>query len=492
MYYLGVDLGTTAVKMLIMNEQGKVERIVSRDYPLYLGDNGHSEQDPKDWWEAVKDGVKALVSGFAPDQIRAVSFSGQMHGLVMLDEKDEPIRRAILWNDQRTQAQCDELHKTPGRDALIGYTANVALTGFTAPKLLWVKENEPELFAKITKVMLPKDYISYCLSGVFATDYSDASGTLLLDVQNKRWSAPMLEIVGLTENQLPKLYASYEAVGTVRPAIAKELGLSSETKVVIGGGDQAVGAVGTGTVSRNACSISLGTSGVVFVASDKFKVDRGASALHSFCHATGGYHMMGVTLAAAASNKWWVEQVLQTEDYPKEQAPIHELGKNKVYFLPYLSGERTPHNDPYARGAFVGMTMQTARAEMTQAVMEGVLFSLRDTLTVVQKLGIDVQSTRITGGGSQSPLWCQMAADIFNARVEKINSPEGPAFGAAILAAVGDGRYENVETACGALIAVTESFAPSPEAAVRYNRHYEIYKKLYLDLKDTFKDISAE
>jgi len=236
MYYLGVDLGTTAVKMLIMNEQGKVERIVSRDYPLYLGDNGHSEQDPKDWWEAVKDGVKALVSGFAPDQIRAVSFSGQMHGLVMLDEKDEPIRRAILWNDQRTQAQCDELHKTPGRDALIGYTANVALTGFTAPKLLWVKENEPELFAKITKVMLPKDYISYCLSGVFATDYSDASGTLLLDVQNKRWSAPMLEIVGLTENQLPKLYASYEAVGTVRPAIAKELGLSSETKVVIGGG----------------------------------------------------------------------------------------------------------------------------------------------------------------------------------------------------------------------------------------------------------------
>jgi len=493
MLTIGIDIGTSAVKLLVMDKSGKVLKTISREYPLYMYNNGYSEQAPKDWWNETAQGLKELTSSLTlTGQIAAVSFSGQMHGLVALDENDNVLRRAILWNDQRTQAECDYLNNTIGRETLLENAANIALTGFTAPKILWMRNNEPELFAKISKVMLPKDYIAYKLTGVFATDYSDASGTLLLDVAKHDWSDNLLEIMGLTRKQVPTLYHSYDSIGTVTPQAAKETGLPTTTKVVIGGGDQAVGAIGTGTVKSGTCSVSLGTSGVLFVAADDFAVDKGPSAIHSFCHATGKYHLMGVTLAAAGSAKWWYEEVLSTQDYEKEQANMAEnLGQNHVYYLPYLSGERTPHNDPSARGAFVGMSMTTTRKDMTQAVMEGVAFSLRDILTRVKDLGHKVNTARIIGGGAKSLVWCQMIADILRLKVEKINATEGPAFGAAILAMVGAGAFPTVEEACEKLIQATDIFTPCQSAADKYDSHYHIYANLYKALKDSYKSMEA-
>jgi len=492
MITIGIDIGTSAVKLLAMDESGKVLGTVSRDYPLYMYGDGRSEQDPEDWWNQTVDGLKALCVDIPSENVTAVSFSGQMHGLVALDENDNVLRRAILWNDQRTQAQCDYLNNTVGREILLENVANVALTGFTAPKILWVKEHEPEIFAKIKKIMLPKDYIAYKLSGVFATDYSDASGMLLLDVKKQDWSEKMLEIIGVKRAQLAALYHSYEAVGTVTSKAAKETGLPITAKVVIGGGDQAVGAIGSGIVSEGMCSVSLGTSGVLFVAADNFAVDKSPAAIHAFCHATGQYHFMGVTLSAAGSNKWWVEEILQTENYQAEQTCINKIGTNPVYFLPYLSGERTPHNDPFARGAFVGMNATTTRADMTQAVMEGVTFSLRDILVRVRALGANVDTARIIGGGAKSPLWCQLTADILNLKVEKIEAGEGPAFGAAILAMVGAGVFSNIAEACSKLITINETYSPCKETAELYDKRYPIYKNLYNALKDSFHAIAAQ
>ena len=485
MYYIGVDLGTTGVRLLLTDRSGQVINSVNREYPLDLNDQGWSQQNPADWMTQTLDGLCELTKGINKD-INAISFSGQMHGLVILDDDDNVIRPAILWNDQRTQTQCDYLNDQITRRALIDHTANVALTGFTAPKILWIRDNEPENFKKIKKIMLPKDYLAYKLSGVHATDHSDASGMLLMDVKNKVWSKFMLDVIGIDEDKLPKLYRSFDVIGNILPEIAAKTGLSTSTKVVIGGGDQAVGAVGCGTVKNNTCSISLGTSGVVFVASDDFNADYGPGALHSFCHATSKYHMMGVTLAAAASNKWWVEEILGETDYNAQQKEIDGVGTNRVYFLPYLNGERTPHNDLYARGAFVGMSLTTKRSQMTQAVMEGVAFSLRDTLEIVKSLGVKVDSARIIGGGAKSGLWCQMMADIMNMRVEKINSSEGPALGAAILAAVGGGEYASVEEACENCIKITDVFEPDAERVRLYDRAYEVFTTLYKDLKETF------
>jgi len=488
MLTIGIDIGTSAVKLLVMDKCGQVIRTAGREYPIYYN-NDHSEQNPSDWWQQTACGLREITQGLGP--VSAVSFSGQMHGLVALDENDNVLRPAMLWNDQRTQAQCDYLNNVIGRDKLLANAANIALTGFTAPKILWMRDNEPGLFAKISKVMLPKDYIAYKLTGVFATDYSDASGTLLLDVARKDWSDSLLEIMGLTRAQVPALYHSYEAVGTVTPRAAEETGLPTTAKVVIGGGDQAVGAIGTGTVKSGTCSVSLGTSGVLFVAADEFAVDTGPSAIHSFCHATGRYHMMGVTLAAAGSAKWWFEDILLTGDYEKEQAAMAQnLGRNKVFYLPYLSGERTPHNDPLARGAFVGMSMTTTRSDMTQAVMEGVAYSLKDILVRVKALGHTVTAARIIGGGAKSPVWCQIIADVLRLKVEKINATEGPAFGAAILAMVGAGAYATVEEACDKLIRATDVYTPNPAAADNYDSSYPIYTGLYTALADSFKAIT--
>lgn len=488
MLYIGVDLGTSSVKLLLMDELGDIKNIVTREYPLYFPNPGWSEQNPEDWFTSLMDGLKELTEGMDKESIDGISFSGQMHGMVILDENDKVIRPAILWNDGRTGEECDYLNNTIGREKISQYTGNMALTGFTAPKLLWVKNHEPDNFAKIKKVMLPKDYIAYMLSGVHCTDVSDASGMLLLDVKNKCWSKEMLSIVGLSEEQLAKVYESYEVVGTLKEEIAKELGLSSNVKVIAGGGDQAVAAVGTGTVGDGMCNISLGTSGVVFIASKEYaEVDD--NALHVFAHADGKYHFMGVMLSAAASNKWWMDEILGTKDYGKEQSGIIKLGENHVYFLPYLMGERTPHNNPNARGTFIGMTMDTTRAHMTEAVLEGVAFALRDSFEIIRKLGVHVDNIRINGGGAKSPLWCQIIADVLNVKVNKINSEEGPAFGAAILAAVGCGQYNNVVEATEKLIKVTETTIPNSETVKLYDKRYEVFKELYPSLKDMFDKI---
>ena len=491
MITIGIDIGTSAVKIIAVDGTGKVLCTVSREYPLYMYSDGRSEQAPEDWWAQTAQGLQEVCKHVDAAAIAAVSFSGQMHGLVVLDADDNVLHPAILWNDQRTQAECDYLNNTIGREVLLDNVANVALTGFTAPKILWLKQHKPEVFAQVSKIMLPKDYIAYKLSGVFATDYSDASGMLLLDVAKQDWSDTMLEIVGVTRNQLATLYHSYEAVGTVTAAAAQETGLPTTAQVVIGGGDQAVGAIGSGIVSGGMCSVSLGTSGVLFVAADQFAVDKSPAAIHAFCHATGRYHFMGVTLSAAGSNKWWVEEILGTTHYQAEQENMATLGTNSVYFLPYLSGERTPHNDPLARGAFVGMSTTTTRADMTQAVMEGVTYSLRDILAGVRGMGAHVETARIIGGGAKSPLWCQMTADILGIKVEKITAGEGPAFGAAILAMVGAGAFPTVEAACKKLITIAETYEPNPETVARYNTRYPIYQNLYTALKSTFQALQG-
>ena len=381
MYYIGIDLGTSSVKLLLMDELGVIHQQVTREYPLEFPHPGWSQQAPEDWKDAVLSGLQELTANCDKRQIAGIGTGGQMHGLVVLDRDDNVIRPAILWNDGRTAAQVDYLNDVIGKQKLSAWTANIAFAGFTAPKILWMRENEPENFARIAKIMLPKDYVNYVLTGVHCCDYSDASGMLLLDVAHKRWSKEMLDLCGITEAQMPALYESYETVGTLRPEIAQLLGFPENVKVCAGAGDNAAAAVGTGVVGDGGCNISLGTSGTVFISSKQFGVDPN-NALHAFAHADGGYHLMGCMLSAASCNKWLMDDILRTKDYAGEQAPItdEKLGTNHVYFLPYLMGERSPINDTNARGAFIGMSMDTSRADMTQAVLEGVAFAIRDSV----------------------------------------------------------------------------------------------------------------
>lgn len=488
MYYVGVDLGTSSVKLLLMEENGEIKNIVTKEYPLYFPKPGWSEQKPEDWWNQFTAGMKELLAGIDHSQVDGISFGGQMHGLVILDENDNVLRPAILWNDGRTQEECDYLNITIGREKISSYTANMALTGFTAPKLLWVKKHEPEIFAKIAKIMLPKDYLAYRLSGVHCTDVSDASGMLLFDVKNKCWSKEMIDIVGIREEQLAKIFESYEVVGTLTEAAAKELDLPKSVRVIAGAGDNAAGAVGTGTLEHGMCSVSLGTSGTVFIATDAFAVDD-ANAMHSFAHANGKYHFLGCMLSAASANKWWMDEIIGTKDYPKEQEGINKLGDNQVFFLPYLMGERTPHNNPNARGTFVGMTMDTTRADMTEAVLEGVTFALRDALEIARSFGVKIERVRLNGGGAKSPLWCKIVANIMNVKVDKINSAEGPGFGAAILAAVGCGKYASVEEAAAKLIQVVDTTEQDPALVAKYEKKYQTFKKIYPALKPIYDDI---
>ena len=487
MYYIGVDLGTSALKLIMMNSKGELVKSVSKEYPLYFPHSGWSEQNPTDWFLAVKEGLKEICEG-ADDKIAGSSFGGQMHGLVILDKDDNVLRPAILWNDGRSTEETDYLNNVIGKEKLSKLTANIAFAGFSAPKILWVKNNEPEIFEKISKIMLPKDYISYMLSGSFATDYSDASGMLLLDVKNKKWSQEMIKICGISEGMLPKLYESYEPVGTIKTELANELGLNKDIKIIIGAGDNAAAAIGTATVGEGACNISLGTSGTVFISSKNFGVDS-FNALHSFAHADGNYHLMGCMLSAASCNKWWMEEILKTSDFIKEQENIVNLGENKVFFLPYLMGERSPHNDPDARGTFIGMSMDTKREDMTLAVFEGVTFALRDSLEVARSLGIKIEKSMICGGGAKSPLWKRLVANIMNVEVDVPISEEGPGFGAAILAAVGCGEYESVETAAKSIIKIKEKIKPEADLVVKYEARYQKFKRIYPALKGVFKEI---
>ena len=485
MYYIGVDLGTSAVKLLLMDEDGTIMNIVSKEYPLEFPHPGWSQQNPEDWYSQSIAGIKELTEGIDKSKVAGIGFGGQMHGLVTLDADDNVIRPAILWNDGRTGKETDYLNNEIGKDKLSEYTANIAFAGFTAPKILWMQKNEPDLFAKIDKIMLPKDYLAYCLSGSFCTDLSDASGMLLLDVKNRCWSKEMLEICGITEAQLPKLYESWEVVGTLKPDVAAELGFSPEVKVVAGAGDNAAAAVGTGTVGDGQCNISLGTSGTIFISSKTFGVDEN-NALHSFDHADGSYHLMGCMLSAASCNKWWVEEILGTTDFAKEQEGIDKLGENRVFFLPYLMGERSPHNNPDARGVFFGMSMDTTRADMTQAVLEGVTFGLRDSLEVARSLGINIERTKICGGGAKSPLWKKMVANIMNLKVDVLENEQGPAMGGAMLAAVGCGAYPDVETIAKKIVKVVETVEPDPELTAKYEERYQKFRTLYPAMKSLF------
>ena len=482
MYYIGIDLGTSAVKLLLMEADGTIKNIVSRSYPLSFPQPGWSEQDPQDWYRESVAGLLELTEGIDKSEVGGISFGGQMHGLVILDEKDNVIRPAILWNDGRTQEETDFLNQVVGEAAVAKYTANIAFAGFTAPKILWLRKHEPENFRRICKVMLPKDYLAYKFTGSFCTDYSDASGMLLLDVAHREWSPEMLELCGLKPEQLPKLYESYETVGTLLPSLAETLGFPASVRVAAGAGDNAAAAVGTGTVGEGRCNLSLGTSGTLFISSRDFH-DSSNHALHSFDHADGGYHLMGCMLSAASCNKWWNEEILKTTDYAAEQAGISKLGENHVFYLPYLMGERSPHNDPSARAAFLGMSMDTTREEMTQAVLEGVAFGLRDSLEIARSLGLTVTTSKVCGGGAKSPLWRRILANVMNLTLEIPAVEEGPALGGAMLAAVACGEYPDVEAACAAIVRTKGTVEPEPELVAKYEQKYQVFRKLYPALK---------
>jgi len=487
MLYIGIDLGTSACKLLLVDEGGTVLNEVTKEYPLSFPHPGWSEQAPEDWWQAVTDGVPELLVGFDASQVAGIGAGGQMHGLVALDENDNVIRPAILWNDGRTAKEVDYLNKTIGRDKLSRYTANIAFAGFTAPKLLWMRENERDNFAKIRKIMLPKDYINYKLTGVHCTDYSDASGMLLLDVEHKRWSREMCDICGVSEKQLPALYESWNVVGRLTPDTAASLSLPDTVKVCAGAGDNAAAAVGTGVVGAGGCNISLGTSGTIFVSEDKFGADP-TNALHAFAHADGGWHLMGCMLSAASCNKWWCEDVLGTSDYQTEQKPINKdkLGRNRVFFLPYLMGERSPINDTDACGAFVGMSMDTTRADLTQAVLEGVAFAIRDSFEEAKSLGADIPKSMICGGGAKSPLWRTIFANVLGIPLTLPQTEQGPGYGGAVLAMVSCGAYPSVQAAADALVRVADTVEPDPELTVRYEEQYRKFKTLYPALKNVF------
>lgn len=487
--YIGIDLGTSSVKLILVSSTGVIHKTISKSYDLHMPYPTWSEQHPIDWYNQTIEGLIELVQGYEKE-IKAISFSGQMHGMVILDAYDEVIRPAILWNDQRTTEEVSYLNDVVGMQKILQETGNIALTGLTAPKLLWVKKHEPALFSRISKVMLPKDYLIYRLSGVFATDESDVSGTLYYDVEHKKYSSFMLDILNLRIEQCPKVYESFQTVGTIKQSLAKELGLLPSVKIVAGGGDQAVGAIGTGIVNDGECSVSLGTSGVVFVASNAFKVDN-ISYLQSYVHSNGKYHLMGVMLNAAGSLKWWTEQIFQNYNYQDFFEKLdHVAYDDDLYFLPYLNGERAPINDALARGVFFGLRSDHRKENMDRAVVEGVTFALKQIFDLIIDLGVPINRIRLTGGGAKSPIWAKMIADVMNIEVSTIESEEGPAFGAAILAMVGEGIFVTVEQACQTIIKTKNVYYPNVARHNVYSLKYNFYKSIYPTIKSLFLEQS--
>lgn len=483
--YIGIDLGTSGVKLLLVRADGKIVSEASESFEVMTPRPGWTEQDPELWWNATLRGLKSLLRGQDRASVKGISFGGQMHGLVALDRDFRVIRPCILWNDGRTESQTKALNEGIGRAKLSEYTGNIAFAGFTAPKLLWLRENEPENFDRIAKILLPKDYLAFRLSGECGTDLSDASGTLLLDVKSRTWSREMCEICGLRGEQLPELRESYEVAGTLNKGIAEELGLSPSVKIIAGAGDNAAAAVGTGSVGAGTCNVSLGTSGTIFLPGQTFTVD-GRNALHSFCHADGKWHLMGCILSAASARKWWLENILDSEDYAADDSAAASAETGNLYFLPYLSGERSPHNDVNARGAFLGLSAVTTRGEMSRAVMEGVAFALRDCLEVARSMGIAPRETTLCGGGARSGTWRRIIADVFGIPVRMLETEQGPAYGGAMLAMVGCGEYETVEQAAGKLVRIREIVEPASEAVKAYEEKYKTYTKFYPLLSDVF------
>jgi xylulokinase len=503
--YLGIDIGTSGTKTLAVNERGKILAQALATYPCYHPKPLWSEQDPEDWWRATVKTVRAVVkkARLKSADVRAIGLSGQMHGSVFLDKNNRVIRRALLWNDQRTAAECEEIEKRAGgRKPLIEMVANPALTGFTAPKILWLRNKEPKNFDKTVKILLPKDEIRRRLTGEFAAEVSDASGMLLLDVVNRRWSKVLLGKLELDASLLAPCYESEEVTGRLSRDVAKLLGLSAECMVVGGAGDCAAGAVGNGIVRPGVLSTSIGTSGVVFVHSETPQVDP-QGRLHTFCHAVRGkWHMMGVTLAAGGSLQWFRNAVCQTltnvgkrqkidaYDVLTEEAAVTQPGAEGLFFLPYLAGERTPHADPLARGAFVGITLKHSRGHLVRAIMEGVTYSLRDCLTIIEQQGVAVKQIRASGGGARSAFWRQMQADVLNKTVVSMKADEGPAYGVALLAAVGAGEFKDVAEACDATVKTTGQTKPVAAARKQFDKAFPLYQELYRSLRDDFKKIA--
>lgn len=485
MLYIGIDLGTSSVKLLLTDEKGNILKSASREYPLIFPRDGWSEQNPEDWKNGTLSALEEILEGTDRSLIKGIGVAGQMHGLVILDENDEVIRPALLWNDGRTEKEVEYLNNIIGKDKLSEYTANIAFAGFTAPKILWVKNNEPENFAKIKKIMLPKDYINYILTGVHACDYSDASGMLLLDVKNRRWSEEMLEICSVSEDMMPSLFESYEVIGEVR----EEFGLPG-VKVVAGAGDNAAAAIGTGTVGNGRCNISLGTSGTIFISSESFGVDS-FNSLHSFCHSDGKYHLMGCMLSAASCNKWFAEEILKENNLGELQKNITKdmLGKNSIYFLPYLMGERSPINDTDARGVFLGLSLDTSREDMILAVLEGVSFAIRDSFEVAKNLGINITESCLVGGGAKSPLWRKILANVLGIKLNILKTEQGPGLGGAILAMVGADEYTSVNEAAEKIVEIAETVEPEKELTALYEDRYNKYRQIYPALKNVFGNL---
>ena len=477
-YYVGIDLGTSSVKTLLLSDNGEVVSSVIKEYPLYFPHNGWSEQNPEDWYNQTVSALKELFEGIEASKVRSFSFSGQMHGLVMLDEKYNVIRPALLWNDSRSQAQTDVLNED--KDLLLDNTANIAFAGFTLPKLLWVKENEPDNYKKISKIMLPKDYVAYRLSGSFCTDVSDASGTLYFDVENRSWSKNILEKYGINEEWLPKVLESDGCSGMLKADLAEEFGLG-EVKIIIGAGDNAAAAIGTGTVKDGDCNISLGTSGTIFTVSDKFSLDRD-SAIHSFCSASRNYHQMACMLSAAVCCNWWVEKILR-DGYDKVLSKENRLGENDCLFLPYLMGERSPLNDTKVRGMFYGMSLDTDKDDMSLAVLEGVAFALRHNIDIIRNMGIDIKKSNVCGGGTKNKLWLKIIANVLGIELMIPENQEGASLGAALLAAKGVMTAEEYEALENKVYKIVETVAPETELTEKYEEKYLRWRKLYPAIK---------
>lgn len=501
--YLGIDIGTSGTKTLAIREDGTILATATFEYPLSSPKPGWSEQRPEDWWDASVKGVQQVLKQgkIAPAEVKGIGLSGQMHGSVFLDKNQQVIRPALLWNDQRTAAECDEIEtRAGGRKKLIQMVANPALTGFTAPKILWLRNREPKNFAKCKQVLLPKDYVRLRLTGEFATEVSDASGTLLLDVKQRQWSTKLLSLLELDSSLLPRVYESEEVSGTLNTQAAALLGLPAGVPVVGGGGDQAASAIGNGIVKSGVLSATMGTSGVIFAHSDHIQIDP-TGRVHTFCHAVRGqWHVMGCVLSAGGSLQWYRNQLGQQEmaDARKRKVDPYELltaqaaeagaGCEGLFFLPYLTGERTPHADPSARGAWIGLSLRHGRPHLVRSVMEGATYAMRDTLEILKEMQIPVKQIRISGGGSRSDFWRQLQADIYGQSVCTINAEQGPAFGVALLAAAGTGAYKNVVEACNATIKVVSETKPVAKTARTYNTFYPLYGKLYQSLKGHFAE----
>lgn len=489
-YYIGIDLGTSSVKLMLVDNLGEIKNTVTKEYPVFYPNSGWSEQNASDWWTSVCEALPELLCCVDGQSVKGIGVAGQMHGLVVLDDQDNVIRPTILWNDGRTDKETAYLNCDIGKKKLFDYTGNIAFAGFTAPKIMWLRENEPENFAKISKIMLPKDYINYLLTGVFCTDFSDASGMLLLDVKNKCWSKEMLDVCGITEAQMPKLFESYQVVGSVKEEIAEKFGINKNTVVVAGAGDNAGAAIGTATVGEGKCNISLGTSGTIFVSSNSFSGDE-KQAIHSFCHSDGGYHLMGCILSAASCNKWFCDKILETADYKTQEESVkkNRLGKNEVFFLPYLMGERSPINDTNATGTFIGLRPNTSRADMYQAVLEGVAFAIKDNLEVIKEFGIDVKSSCLCGGGAKSALWREILANVLNIELNVPTTEQGPGYGSAMLAMVGAGEFDNVKAVTDKFFEIRETVKPDNVLSSLYADRYEKYRKIYPAMKELYKEI---